>query len=240
MNKEEFIEKVKELGIDVTEDKLTKLDKYYNLLIEWNEKINLTAITEEKDVYLKHFYDSLTLIKEIDLTKDLKICDVGSGAGFPGIVIKIFFPQLKLVLVDSLQKRVNYLNLVIQELNLSNIEAIHSRMEDYSKEHEEEFDYITARAVANLGVISEISVRALKVNGHLVFMKGNVEEELETFLKYSDNLGLKLINVNKFILPYEESNRSLINFEKINKTNNKYPRKNEILKDFYKNTIKTN
>ena len=240
MNKEEFIEKVKELGIDVTEDKLTKLDKYYNLLIEWNEKINLTAITEEKDVYLKHFYDSLTLIKEIDLTKDIKICDVGSGAGFPGIVIKIFFPQLKLVLVDSLQKRVNYLNLVIQELNLSNIEAIHSRMEDYSKEHEEEFDYITARAVANLGVISEISVRALKVNGHLVFMKGNVEEELETFLKYSDNLGLKLINVNKFILPYEESNRSLINFEKINKTNNKYPRKNEILKDFYKNTIKTN
>lgn len=240
MNKEEFIEKVKELGIDVTEDKLTKLDKYYKLLIEWNEKINLTAITEEKEVYLKHFYDSLTLIKEIDLTKDLKLCDVGSGAGFPGIVIKIFFPQLKLVLVDSLQKRVNYLNLVIQELNLSNIEAIHSRMEDYSKEHEEEFDYITARAVANLGVISEISVRALKVNGHLVFMKGNVEEELEAFLKYSDNLGLKLINVNKFILPYEESNRSLINFEKINKTNNKYPRKNEILKDFYKNTIKTN
>ncbi len=240
MNKEEFIEKVKELGIDVTEDKLTKLDKYYNLLIEWNEKINLTAITEEKDVYLKHFYDSLTLIKEIDLTKDIKICDVGSGAGFPGIVIKLFFPQLKLVLVDSLQKRVNYLNIVIKELDLSNIEAIHSRMEDYSKEHEEEFDYITARAVANLGVISEISVRALKVNGHLVFMKGNVEEELETFLKYSDNLGLKLINVNKFILPYEESNRSLINFEKINKTNNKYPRKNEILKDFYKNTIKTN
>lgn len=240
MNREEFIEKVKELGIDVTEDKLTKLDKYYKLLIEWNEKINLTAITEEKEVYLKHFYDSLTLTKEIVLTKDLKLCDVGSGAGFPGIVIKIFFPQLKLVLVDSLQKRVNYLNLVIQELNLSNIEAIHSRIEDYSKEHEEEFDYITARAVANLGVISEISVRALKVNGHLVFMKGNVEEELEAFLKYSDNLGLKLINVNKFILPYEESNRSLINFEKINKTNNKYPRKNEILKDFYKNTIKTN
>jgi len=234
MNKEEFINKVKELGIEVSEDKLILLDKYYNLLIEWNEKINLTAITLEKDVYLKHFYDSLTLIKEIDLTKDIKICDVGSGAGFPGIVIKIFFPQLKVVLVDSLLKRVNYLNLVIKELNLSNIEAIHFRMEDYSKKHEEEFDYITARAVANLGVISEISVRALKLNGHLVFMKGNCDEELNKFLKYSDNLGLKMINVNKFILPFEESNRSLINFEKVTKTNKKYPRKNEILKEIYK------
>lgn len=234
MNKEEFIEKVKELGIEVSEDKLNLLNKYYSLLIEWSEKINLTAITKEKDVYLKHFYDSLTLIKEIDLTKNIKLCDVGSGAGFPGIVIKIFFPQLKVVLVDSLQKRVNYLNLVINELKLSDIEAVHYRMEDYSKEHEEEFDYITARAVANLGVISEISVRALKVNGHLVFMKGNCDEELDNFLKYSDNLGLKLINANKFTLPFEESNRSLINFEKVAKTNNKYPRKNEIIKEFYK------
>ena len=117
MNREEFVLEVKKLGIEVDDSKLELLDKYYSLLIEWNEKINLTSITIKEDVYLKHFYDSLTLFKSIDLTKDVAICDVGSGAGFPGIVLKIFFPNLKITLIDSLQKRVNYLNLVIEKLN---------------------------------------------------------------------------------------------------------------------------
>ncbi len=233
MNRDEFIVEVKKMGIEATDEKLALLDKFYHLLIDWNEKINLTAITEEKEVYLKHFYDSLTLCKEIDLSNECKLCDVGSGAGFPGIVLKIFFPNVNITLIDSLQKRVNYLLFVINELGLKNIDVYHERMEDYSKKHTEEFDYITARAVANLGVISEISVNALKINGHLVFMKGNCEEELKLFLKRSSCLGLKLFNVNKFNLPLEDSTRTLINLVKVSKTDKRYPRRVDIIKKEY-------
>ncbi len=224
MNKEQFILEVCNLGIEVTEEKLKKLDEFYNLLILWNEKINLTTITAIQDVYLKHFYDSLTLFRVCDLTKDINICDVGSGAGFPGIVLKIFFPNLKITLVDSLNKRVNYLNTIIKELGLVNIEAVHSRMEDFSKVNEEKYDIITARAVANLSVLSEISVKALKIQGKLVFMKALCDDELEMVLPKLSILGLKFNKVDKFLLPIEESNRSLIVFEKIKTTPNKYPR----------------
>lgn len=224
MNKEQFVLEVRNLGIEVTEKKLKKLDKFYNLLILWNEKINLTTITAIQDVYLKHFYDSLTLFRVCDLTKDINICDVGSGAGFPGIVLKIFFPNLKITLVDSLNKRVNYLNTIIKELGLVNIEAVHSRMEDFSKVNEEKYDIITARAVANLSVLSEISVKALKIQGKLVFMKALCDDELEMVLPKLSILGLKFNKVDKFLLPIEESNRSLIVFEKIKTTPNKYPR----------------
>ena len=224
MNKEQFVLEVRSLGIEVTEKKLKKLDEFYNLLILWNEKINLTTITAIQDVYLKHFYDSLTLFRVCDLTKDINICDVGSGAGFPGIVLKIFFPNLKITLVDSLNKRVNYLNTIIKELGLVNIEAVHSRMEDFSKVNEEKYDIITARAVANLSVLSEISVKALKIHGKLVFMKALCDDELEMVLPKLSILGLKFNKVDKFLLPIEESNRSLIVFEKIKTTPNKYPR----------------
>lgn len=224
MNKEQFILEVCNLGIEVTEEKLEKLDEFYNLLILWNEKINLTTITAIQDVYLKHFYDSLTLFRVCDLTKDINLCDVGSGAGFPGIVLKIFFPNLKITLVDSLNKRVNYLNTIIKELGLVNIEAVHSRMEDFSKVNEEKYDVITARAVANLSVLSEISVKALKIQGKLVFMKALCDDELEMILPKLSILGLKFDKVDKFLLPIEESNRSLIVFEKIKPTPNKYPR----------------
>lgn len=224
MNKEQFVLEVRSLGIEVTEKKLKKLDEFYNLLILWNEKINLTTITAIQDVYLKHFYDSLTLFRVCDLTNDINICDVGSGAGFPGIVLKIFFPNLKITLVDSLNKRVNYLNTIIKELGLVNIEAVHSRMEDFSKVNEEKYDIITARAVANLSVLSEISVKALKIQGKLVFMKALCDDELEMVLPKLSILGLKFNKVDKFLLPIEESNRSLIVFEKIKTTPNKYPR----------------
>lgn len=224
MNKEQFILEVCNLGIEVTEEKLKKLDEFYNLLILWNEKINLTTITAIQDVYLKHFYDSLTLFRVCDLTKDINLCDVGSGAGFPGIVLKIFFSNLKITLVDSLNKRVNYLNTIIKELGLVNIEAVHSRMEDFSKVNEEKYDVITARAVANLSVLSEISVKALKIQGKLVFMKALCDDELEMILPKLSILGLKFDKVDKFLLPIEESNRSLIVFEKIKTTPNKYPR----------------
>ena len=238
MNKEEFVKEVEKLGIEVNEEKLDLLEKFYNLLIEWNEKINLTAIIEKKDVYLKHFYDSLTLYKAIDLNKELYLCDVGTGAGFPGIVLKIFFPNLRIKLIDSLQKRVNYLNEVIKELDLKNIDAEHVRMEDYSKNHVEEFDIITARAVANLGVLSEISVKALKKEGHLIFLKGKLEEELDVFLKHSKDLGLILDKKEEFLLPYENSNRTIIDFKKIEKTKDKYPRRLEIIKKYIINIYK--
>ena len=233
MNREEFILECSKIGIKVTDEQLLLLDKYYKLLIEWNNKINLTAITEENEVYLKHFYDSLTLYKTIDLNKSIKVCDVGSGAGFPGIVLKIFFKDLDIVLVDSLQKRVNYLNEVINSLGLKGIYAIHSRMEDYSKTHIEEFDVITARAVAKIGILSEIAVKALKVNGYLIFMKGNAREEIEVFSKKSDLLGLSLNETVEFLLPFENSNRTLVKYKKIFKTKDKYPRRMEIIKKEY-------
>lgn len=233
MNKDNFIKDLKGLNIEVTEEKLELLNKFYHLLIEWNEKINLTTIVDEGKVYLKHFYDSLTLVKEIDFSQDISLCDVGSGAGFPGIVLKIFFPNVKITLIDSLQKRVNYLNEVIKELGLNDIKAEHFRMEDYSKLHEEEFDYITARAVANLGILAEISVRALKLNGHMVFMKGNCDDELDMFLARCDKLGIKLNSTSEFQLPYEYSNRTLINMVKINHTKDIYPRRIDIIKKEY-------
>ncbi len=233
MNKKEFLIEVEKLGIVINSDMMSKLDKFYGLLIEWNQKINLTTITDENDVYLKHFYDSLTLIKEIDLNKEIVLCDVGSGAGFPGIVLKIVFPNLKIVLIDSLQKRVNYLNKVIEQLELDNICAEHYRMEDYSRLNEEKFDVITARAVANLGILSEISVRALKINGNLVFMKANCDEEFKKVSGKIDKLGVIVENINKFKLPVENSSRTLINLRKVKKTIEKYPRNlNEIKKDY--------
>ncbi len=203
MDRELFIIETKKLGIDIDEEQLKKLDSFYDLLIEWNNKINLTTITKKEDVYLKHFYDSLTLYKEVDLTKNLTICDVGTGAGFPGIVLKIVFPNLKITLIDSLNKRVNYLNEVIKQLDLKNIVAIHSRMEDYSREHEEEYDIITARAVANIKILCEICVRSLKINGSMVFMKANVDDELLNNDNMIKELYLSNPIVNKFKLPLE-------------------------------------
>ena len=146
MNKNEFIKYLEDINIYPTTSQLDKLDKFYNLLIEWNQKINLTRITNKEDVYLKHYYDSLTLNRVINLKEVKTLCDVGTGAGFPGIVIKIMFPEIRITLVDSLQKRVNYLNEIIKELNLDNIEAIHTRGEDYK----EKFEVVTSRGVASM------------------------------------------------------------------------------------------
>lgn len=179
MNLEEFQSEIKKLGLEFTEKQYQQLEKFYQLLIEWNEKINLTRIINKEEVYLKHFYDSLTLVKAIDLSKIEKLCDVGTGAGFPGIVLKIAFPNLEITLVDSLQKRINYLNSVIQELKLTKITAVHSRGEDYAKIHREEFDVVTARAVARLRIIDEICIPLVKIGGYFIPMKANVDEELE-------------------------------------------------------------
>lgn len=224
MNREEFITAVKELGISITDKQLEQLNKYYKALVEWNKKINLTSITDEKDVYLKHFYDSLTLFKEYDLTKDVSLCDVGTGAGFPGIVLKIVFPNLKITLVDSLQKRLNFLDYVIKLLGLKDVELVHERMEYYSKQNEEKFDIITSRAVAKVKILVEISFKALKISGHLILMKASFEEELSDAEKIIKDIGGKVVDVNTFKLPIENSQRALINIKKLRKTGEKYPR----------------
>ena len=206
MNKEEFIVALKDLNISLTEDQINKLDKFYNLLIEWNEKINLTRITEEKEVYLKHFYDSLTISKVIDLSIKETLCDVGTGAGFPGIVLKIVYPNLKITLVDSLLKRVNYLNSIINDLELSDIKAIHSRGEDFK----EKFDVVTARAVANIEKLLNFTMHLVKKDGVFIAMKGNIDEELSDEVIIKINKKYQLVNINKFLLPVENSNRSLV------------------------------
>ena len=215
MNKEDFVKELDNIGIKLTDNQLMKLDKYYHLLIEWNEKINLTRITEEKDVYLKHFYDSLTLVKAIDLNKELKLCDIGTGAGFPGLVLKIVFPTLSITLVDALLKRVNFLNLVIKELELDNIEAIHSRAEDYVKFHKNEYDIVTSRAVSRLSNLIDYSIPLLKKDGSFIPMKANCEDEITEIKKKLSNKKIRIANIIEFNLPYENSHRTLIEIKKI-------------------------
>lgn len=206
MNKEQFIIECKKIGIDISQDQLKQLDQFYHLMLEWNEKINLTRITEEEEVYLKHFYDSLTLNKVVDLTKDFTLCDVGSGAGFPGIVLKIIFPNLKITLIDSLLKRVKYLNDIIEKLGLKEIEALHYRMEEYNKLGNK-FDIVTARAVANLSKLYTYCMPALKKDGLFVAMKAKAKEEIFELKAKHKNLNIEEI---EFLLPYENANRNLI------------------------------
>lgn len=206
MNKELFILELKKLNIDLSDKQIEQLDKYYELLIDWNEKINLTRITEYEDVYLKHFYDSLTIAKVVDLSTKTTLCDVGTGAGFPGVVLKIVYPNLKITLIDSLQKRVNYLNEIVKEIGLEDIHAIHSRGEDYK----EKFDVVTARAVANIEKLVTYTMHLVNKNGVFVAMKGNIDEELTPQVQQKLNKKYKIEQIEKFLLPIENSNRSLI------------------------------
>ena len=206
MNKEQFIAETKKLGINLTEEQLNKLDQFYNLLIEWNEKINLTRITKKEDVYLKHFYDSLTLAKVIDLSTKETLCDVGTGAGFPGIVLKIVYPNLKITLVDALQKRVNYLNVIIKDLQLENIQAIHTRGEDLH----DKYDVVTARAVANIEKLLKYTMHLVNNTGVFVAMKGNIDNELIPEIENKISKKYQILKIEKFELPIENSQRSLI------------------------------
>lgn len=206
MTKEEFIIELAKLGIELTDKQQSQLEQFYNLLIKWNERINLTRITSKEEVYLKHFYDSLTISKVIDLKKIKTLCDVGTGAGFPGIVLKIVYPNLKITLVDALQKRVNYLNTIIKELNLEEITAIHVRGEDLK----EKYDVVTARAVANIEKLLKYTMHLVKPNGVFIAMKGNISEELNDSTTKKINKKYNIIKIEQFILPYENSQRSLL------------------------------
>lgn len=221
----EFIEELKKLNIEPTQKQLEQLNRYYELIVEYNKVMNLTGITEKEQVYLKHFYDSLTIAKVIDLNKEETLCDIGTGAGFPGIVLKILFPNLKITLIDSLNKRIEFLKIVIKELNLNNIEAIHTRAEEYAIKNIEKFDVVTSRAVAPLNILLELSIPLIKTNKYFISYKGNISREIiesENALKQLDS---KIDKIEEFELPKENSNRTIIKIKKINKTNKKYPRK---------------
>lgn len=223
MNLDEFKSEVNKLGVPVTEKEINLLEKYYNLLIEYNEKINLTAITEKKDVYLKHFYDSLTLVKVIDFAKIESMCDIGTGAGFPGIVIKIFYPNIKLTLVDALNKRINFLKEVVFELGLNDVNLVHARAEDYAKDNREMFDLVTARAVAKLSILMEYSMPMVKINKFFVAMKG--QDDISVSNRVLDVLSSKLEKVICFELPKEAGIRNLVLIKRVGDISIKYPRK---------------
>lgn len=224
MNINDFINELKKINIEINDYQLKQLNRYYELLVEYNEKMNLTGITEKNQVYLKHFYDSLTINKIIDLNTVQTLCDVGTGAGFPGMVIKILFPKIKITLVDSLNKRIEFLNVVINELGLEDIDALHSRIEDYGKNNREIFDVVTARAVAPLNILLEYCTPLVKCGKYFIPLKANISREILEINSSLKELNCTIEKKCEFLLPYEESQRTLIKFKKIGKTNKKYPR----------------
>ena len=220
------MEKAKAINIEMNNEQAEKFYKYMKLLIEWNEKINLTAITEENEIILKHFIDSLTVLKYINQTD--RIIDVGTGAGFPGIPIAIMMSNTKITLLDSLNKRINFLNDAIKELELKNIETIHSRSEDCGKDisKREYYDIAIARAVANLTTLSEYLLPFVKIGGKMICMKGSeVGEELKNADFAIKELGGEITLKDEFCLPNSDIKRNIIVAKKVQYTPKKYPRK---------------
>ncbi|MBP3921236.1 MAG: 16S rRNA (guanine(527)-N(7))-methyltransferase RsmG [Bacilli bacterium] len=225
MEIDNFIEELKKINIEITDTQLIQLDKYYELLIEYNKVMNLTGITEKKEVYLKHFYDSLTISKIMDLTQEETLCDIGTGAGFPGIVLKILYPNLHVTLVDSLKKRIIFLKKVIEELKLENIEAIHARAEEFAQNNREKYDVVTSRAVAQLNILLELSIPIIKTNKYFISYKGNISQEIIESQNALKQLNCKIEKKLEFELPIEKSNRTLLKIVKEKSTSKKFPRK---------------
>lgn len=228
MKPEEFYTHLADLGFPLTDRQKEQYERYFELLVEWNEKINLTAITEKDEVYLKHFYDSIApILQGLIENQPIRLLDIGAGAGFPSLPMKILFPELDVTIIDSLNKRINFLHLLAEELGLSGVHFYHGRAEDFAqdKAFRAQFDLVTARAVARMQVLSELTIPYLKVGGRLLALKAsNAPEELEEaknalnllFSKVEDNLQYELPNGDP---------RYITVVEKKKETPNKYPRK---------------
>ena len=227
---DQFENELKELRIVLSDVQKQQFEEYYKLLVEWNEVMNLTAITDYKDVMKKHFFDSLTVVRAYPeiLAEAVSVIDIGTGAGFPGIPLKIAFPNLKITLLDSLNKRIKFLNEVISQLGLQNVETIHGRAEDFGRDakYREQYDYCVSRAVANAATLSEYCLPFVKVGGAFIpYKSGKIDEELEQGTKAIESLGGSIADVIRFELTGADADRSLVVIEKIAKTAKKYPRK---------------
>lgn len=228
MNVEQFSNMLKEKGIILSDQQLSMFERYYQLLVEWNEKVNLTAITDKEEVYLKHFFDSISVAFFTDFHSPLKVCDVGAGAGFPSIPLKICFPELEITIVDSLQKRIRFLENLASELQLKHTYFYHDRAETFAKKPEfrEKFDIVIARAVARMSVLSELCIPLAKPKGQFIAMKAaSANEELQVAEKAIKLLGGKVSTTHSFQLPIENSDRNIIVIEKVKNTPKKFPRK---------------
>lgn len=229
MNREELIKlSAASIGIILNEKQISQFMRYYEILTQWNSFMNLTGITEFEEVVQKHFVDSLSLCKAVDIEKADTLIDIGTGAGFPGIPLKIAYPRLKITLLDSLQKRIKFLDEVILHLGLENIETIHGRAEDYAKPSmkRESYDLCVSRAVANLASLSEYCLPYVKIGGYFIpYKSGKVDTELDESEKAIFLLGGKVENEIKFMLPDSDISRSLIKIRKVSATPKKYPRK---------------
>ncbi|WP_159888124.1 16S rRNA (guanine(527)-N(7))-methyltransferase RsmG [Paenibacillus puerhi] len=223
-----FCELLQEKGIVLTEPQLSQYEAYYRELVDWNERMNLTGITEREQVYVKHFYDSLSLAFFTKMTDIHSLADIGSGAGFPSIPLKIAFPHLKVTIVDSLNKRIQFLQHIVTELELQEVRCVHGRAEDIARlpEHRDRYDLVTARAVAKLAVLNEFCLPFVKPKGRFVAMKGqDVQDELKEAGFSLKELQGEWVNTYHFQLPIEESTRQLVEIRKIASTPRKYPRK---------------
>ena len=222
-----LLEGLEKFGLSLTEQQLAQLERYYELLIEWNEVMNLTAITEYEEVLVKHFLDSLSLYHFKAEMQKGKLLDLGTGAGFPGIPLKIAFPELEIVLLDSLNKRIGFLNTVIDTLGLTGITAIHARAEEAARkeEYREQFDYCVSRAVARLNTLSEYALPYVKCGGYFIpYKSGEIKEEM-TEAKFAVNLlGGKIEKIEEFVLPNTDMKRSFVFIKKEKATSPKYPR----------------
>ena len=224
MNVEEFIKACNELNISLDDKTLSNLNIYKEYLKEYNSHTNLTTITQDEDIYLKHFYDSLTIVKAIDLNSVNSLIDVGTGAGFPGMVLKIVFPHLNVTLIDSNNKKTTFLSNLKDKLKLDNLTIINERSEEFAHKHIDEYDVVTSRAVANLRVLTELCLPMVKVGGKFIPLKATVDEEIKEANNIINTLNGKLSNKITFNLPKEESLRNILVIDKLDKNPKGYPR----------------
>ncbi len=224
MEYNKFIEELNKIGIEITDEKMHKLSMYFDILVEENEKYNLTALTSKEDVFYKHFYDSIAIAQYLELDNQ-SICDVGSGAGFPSIPLKIVFEDLNITIVDALSKRIKFLTMLCEKLQLDNVSCVHARAEDYAKDYRESFDFVTARAVAALPVLCELCIPLVKEQGYFFVLKGsNGLEELNVAKNAISKLGCEMEKCIEYTLPLDYGNRTFFTFKKVKQTPSKYPR----------------